>query len=71
MKAGTTSAARNQVYLDTSAEKFLGATRVSCGWDGSSHGGQEVILGFATDLRTGLSVYLAPTAPDPFSIRSR
>ena len=58
----TVALARNVSYLDGAAREFREARRLSLGWDGSNHGGQEVVLGYATDMKTGLTVYLAPTA---------
>lgn len=54
--AGTSSiasmavSARNTMYWRRSMEVFAGANRVSLGWDGSNHGGREVVCGYGADV---------------------
>ena len=58
--AAAHTAVRNAVYAELSGLAFTGSHRVAFHWDGSHHGGNDVIIGVALNIDTGRAVYVKP-----------
>ena len=53
---------RTTLYSEAAAEAFRTVRRFSVGWDGSTHGGKDVICGYAMAYENALCVYMQPEA---------
>lgn len=51
---------RNKLYLERSRLWFQDCAKLSIGWDGSTHGGRDVNVGYAVNLTTGRACCLQP-----------
>ena len=60
--AASAMSARNHLYWCRSMEVFKDVQRVSVGWDGSNHGGREVVCGYGADVLGRFAVALRPKA---------
>ena len=61
-KAAQIRAVSNVLYNEAARDSFASARRVSVGWDGSTHGGHDVQLGYALDVQSKFAAYIRPTA---------
>ena len=60
--ASAAVACRNELYWGRSVEVFSLVHRVSVGWDGSNHGGREVVCGYGAEVRGRAAAVLRPKA---------
>jgi len=58
--AAATRAVRNVLYAEACRRAFAECRAITLGWDGSCHGGPEVLCGFAINVTTKLAAYLRP-----------
>ena len=54
---------QNACYSETARRAFHSTRRLAVNWDGSTHGGLDMNVGFAVDVGTGLGAYFRPMVP--------
>ena len=58
--ASKAMSARNKVYAERSVVAFTGVRQISVGWDGSTHGGCDVNVGYALNVVTSVACCMKP-----------
>ena len=57
---------QNACYSETARRAFHSTRRLAVNWDGSTHGGLDMNVGFAVDVGTGFGAYFRPLVPHIF-----